>query len=60
VTEKGKKRRVTDADANYYGTSVVFVSYDPKDPERVLVRHFGSTQWMNKSEFEVWVGANPR
>ena len=56
--EEGKKRRITANDANFFGTSLVFVRYDPNDPNRVLVRHFGRSEWMDKSRWAVWVAAN--
>jgi hypothetical protein len=59
VTEKGKTRRITDSDANYFGTSYVFVRYDTQSNERVLVRHFGGLEWVGKGDWAVWVAANP-
>lgn len=56
---KGKnKRRINNMDANFYGTSFVFVRYDSKTNKRMLVRHYGSTQWKSKGSFAVWVAAN--
>ena len=56
---KGKnKRRINNADANFYGTSFVFVRYDSKNNERMLVRHYGVTQWKSKSSYAVWIAAN--
>ncbi len=58
IEEKGKKRRIRDTDAVFYGTSFVFVRYDTENLERMLIRHFGSTEWKEKSDYEVWVAAN--
>jgi hypothetical protein len=54
-----KKRRITDADADFYGTAFVFVRYDTATNERMLVRHLGGAEWKDKSSYEVWVAANP-
>ncbi len=58
IEERGKKRRITDADANFYGTSFVFVRYDTETFERMLVLHYGSTEWKSKGSYSVWVAAN--
>jgi len=58
IEERGKKRRITDADANFYGTSFIFVRYDTETFERMLVRHYGSTEWKSKGLYSVWVAAN--
>lgn len=58
IEERGKRRRITDADANFYGTSFVFVRYDTETFERMLVRHYGSTEWKSKGSYAVWVAAN--
>jgi hypothetical protein len=58
ITEKGKRRRITEADANFYGTSFVFVRYDTDTNERILVRHFSGTEWHKQADFDVWVAAN--
>lgn len=58
IGEGAKKRRIRDDDASFYGTSFVFVRYDTETNERMLVRHYGSTQWKRKSEYGVWVAAN--
>jgi hypothetical protein len=57
--EHGKLRRINDSDGSFYGTSFVFVRYDTETNERMLVRHFGRTEWKSKSNFAVWVAANP-
>lgn len=55
----GKSRRITRKDANFYGTSFVFVRYDdPAKPTRMLVRHFGFDEWKDPSDYEVWIAAN--
>jgi len=56
--ENGKKRRINDGDANFSGTSFVFVRYDTNANERMWVRHYGSTDPMNKTRYEKWVAAN--
>ena len=58
ITEGGKRRRITGTDANFYGTSFVFIRYDTETNERILVRHFSGTEWHKKSDFAVWVAAN--
>jgi hypothetical protein len=55
-----KKRRIRDSDASFYGTSFVFVRYDTETNERMLVRHYGRTEWKSKSSYDVWVAANPQ
>lgn len=60
IEEGGKKRRITDADANFYGTSFVFVRYDTESFERMLVRHYGSTEWKSRGSYAVWVAANAK
>ena len=60
ITEKGRRRRITEADADFYGTSFVFVRYDTDTNERILVRHFSGTEWHKQSDFDVWVAANTK
>jgi len=56
---KGKnKRRIRNTDATFYGTSFVFVRYDSKTSKRMLVRHYGSTEWKRKGSYAVWIAAN--
>jgi hypothetical protein len=57
--ENGKMRRINDSDASFYGTSFVFVRYDTETNERMLVRHFGGSEWKSKGSYDVWVAANP-
>jgi hypothetical protein len=59
ITKGGKTRRLREGDADFYGTSYVFVRYDTASNERVLVRHFGSLEWVSKGAWAVWVAANP-
>ena len=59
IGEGAKKRRILDSDASFYGTSFVFVRYDTETNERMLVRHYGSTEWKRKTSFGAWVAANP-
>jgi hypothetical protein len=63
VEEDGKKRPINADDArragtSFYGTSLVFVRYDTENPERMLVRHFGDSEWKVRSSYDVWVAAN--
>jgi hypothetical protein len=58
IVEKGKRRAITEGDANFYGTSFVFIRYDTETNERILVRHFAGQEWHEKSDFAVWVAAN--
>lgn len=58
IDEDGTKRPLTEDDANFFGTSFVFVRYDTENPERMLVRHFGSSEWAERSHYEVWIAAN--
>jgi hypothetical protein len=58
IGEGAKKRRIRDSDASFYGTSFVFVRYDTKTNDSMLVRHYGSTEWKRKSSYDVWVAAN--
>jgi len=54
-----KTRPIKPTDANFYGTSFVFVRYDdPKNPTKMLVRHFDTPEWVSKTRYEVWVAAN--
>ncbi len=59
VTEKGKTRPIKKGDANFLGTSYVFLRYDDKTNDRVLVRHHSGVEWHDKSDWAVWVAANP-
>ena len=60
VIKRGKRtRRLRESDTNFYGTSMVFVRYDHRKPDkRMWVRHFGKTELVRKSEFKKWVAAN--
>lgn len=53
----GKTRRINDSDANYFGTSYVFVRYGSTFEEMHL-RHFGRVDQVHKSEYEKWIAAN--
>jgi hypothetical protein len=58
VTLKGGKTRpITSTDADFYGTSFVFVRFQDN---KIVVRHFGDIETHKKSDFEVWVAANAR
>lgn len=59
IKENGKWRRINDSDASFSGTSFVFIRYDTDTNERMLVRHFGGSEWKSKSWYEKWVAANP-
>jgi hypothetical protein len=43
---------------SFGGTALVFVRYDTDTNERMLVRHFGRTEWMKRSDYGAWVAAN--
>ncbi len=60
-TKKGKikTRPIKDSDANFFGTSAVFMYYDdPKKPEKMRVRHFSGAEWFAKGDYSVFVTAN--
>jgi hypothetical protein len=50
---------ITEGDANFYGTSFVFIRYDTDTNERILVRHFSGTEWHTQADFDVWVRRTP-
>lgn len=54
-----KMRPLTKDDADFFGTSAVFVRYTDETFENVEVRHFGRTEKWSKSDWEVWIAANP-
>jgi len=59
ITEGKQKRRLQDTDISVLaGSSFVFVRYDTDTNERMLIRHMGSTEWVSKSSYAVWVAAN--
>jgi hypothetical protein len=59
VKGKLKRRPIKPTDADFSGTSFVFVRYDdPAKPTEMLVRHFGREEWHKKNEYAVWIGAN--
>ena len=55
----GKTRPITKDDADFLGTSYVFLRYDDTTNEKMLVRHHSGVEWVSKSEWAVWVAANP-
>lgn len=59
IKENGKWRRINDSDASFFGTSFIFIRYDTDTNERMLVRHFGGSEWKSKASFDKWVAANP-
>lgn len=59
IKENGKWRRINDSDASFFGTSFIFIRYDTDTNDRMLVRHFGGSEWKSKASFEKWVAANP-
>lgn len=59
VTENGKTRPITKEDANFLGTSYVFLRYDDTTNDKMLVRHHSRVEWRSKSDWAVWVAANP-
>jgi hypothetical protein len=54
----GKTRPIQATDANFYGTSFVFVRYVGSAHDEIEVRHFSGVERHKKSDFEVWVAAN--
>ena len=57
--EDGKTRAIKKGDANFLGTSYVFLRYDDKTNDKMLVRHHSGVEWVSKTEWAVWVAANP-
>ena len=57
MEEDGKLRRLA-GDDTLYGTSFVFVRYDTENPKRMLIRHYGRTEWKDSTDYEVSVAAN--
>lgn len=58
VTLKGGKTRpISSDDADFFGTSFVFVRYEG---DKIVVRHFGGTETHKKSDFAVWIAANAK
>jgi len=62
IKDKGKERPIEKKDAVsfFLGTSYVFVRYDTATNDRVLVRHHSRLEWVAKSDWAVWIAANPR
>ena len=58
VEEGNKKRPITNTDANFYGTSYVFVRYDTENKERLYVRHWSGSEWHDRADWAVWIAAN--
>jgi hypothetical protein len=58
IEEGGRRRRLRRSDADFSGTSFVFLRYDSASNERVLVRHFDSEEWHRRGDYDVWVAAN--
>ncbi len=59
VTEKGKTRPITKDDADFYGTSYVFLRYEGTNHDTLVVRHHSGVETHPKSDWAVWVAANP-
>ena len=59
ITEKGKERPLKKRDANFLGTSYVFLRYDDKVPGRIWVRHHWWVEDHDESDWAVWIAANP-
>ncbi|MFJ8579377.1 DUF4157 domain-containing protein [Micromonospora sp. NPDC093277] len=58
VTLKGgRTRAIRSDDADFFGTSFVFVRYEG---DKMVVRHFGGTETHKKSDFAVWIAANAK
>jgi hypothetical protein len=56
---KGKARAITKDDANFRGTSYVFLRYEGANNEKVVVRHHSGVEVHPKSDWAVWIAANP-
>ena len=56
---KGKPRAITKKDANFLGTSYVFLRYEGANNEKVVVRHHSGVEVHPKSDWAVWIAANP-
>jgi len=59
VTEKGKTRAITKDDANFLGTSFVFLRYEGPSNDTVVVRHHSGVETHAKAGWAVWIAANP-
>ena len=56
---KGKTRAITKKDANFRGTSYVFLRYEGANNEKIVVRHHSGVEVHAKSDWAVWIAANP-
>ena len=56
---KGKARAITKDDANFLGTSYVFLRYEGANNDKVVVRHHSGVEVHLKSDWAVWIAANP-
>jgi hypothetical protein len=54
----GTMRSLTNDDADFFGTSAVFVRYTTDTFDTIEVRHFSSPLKWSKSDWAVWVAAN--
>jgi hypothetical protein len=59
TTDKGKTRAITKDDADFYGTSYVFLRYEGANNDTVVVRHHSRVEVHAKSDWAVWIAANP-
>ena len=57
--DKGQPRAITKKDANFLGTSYVFLRYEGANQEKVVVRHHSGVEVHPKSDWAVWIAANP-
>jgi hypothetical protein len=57
--KKGKARAITKDDADFYGTSYVFLRYEGTNNETLVVRHHSGVETHPKSDWAVWIAANP-
>jgi len=57
--KKGKARPITKEDANFLGTSYVFLRYEGPNNDKIVVRHHSGVETVSKSEWAVWIAANP-
>ena len=59
ITVKGKTRPITKDDATFLGTSYVFLRYEGPSNDTIVVRHHSRVETHSKSDWAVWIAANP-
>ena len=57
--DKGKPRAITKKDANFLGTSYVFLRYEGTNNEKIVVRHHSGSRSTRRASWAVWIAANP-